>query len=225
MAKKQKCPNCGKFFIYLNRHKCPLLPKNYETTKSNEKKLLDGKKNVINKLKQDISDVNINKINNNSFKSTGLIKKKKGFMEIDKEILELICTEKEIYSNEICVKLKLNPKLVERSLKRLEQKHRIIIKSDVIQGLRRDLVKFIEDYTINNPNLISSTHKGELKWDTLGNCPCFLCPFINKCNPGHQDHNPTTCPPLEEWIHCSINKIPYQNPYLRYYEEKKKKKE
>ncbi|MHA1341258.1 MAG: hypothetical protein ACTSRZ_14755 [Promethearchaeota archaeon] len=220
MAKKQKCPYCGNYYVYLNRHKCPLAPKGNNES-SNE--LHNKKANIQNQNNSSLSSSS-NTVRKTITNKNSKSRKRRSYSKIDKQVLKLVSQENEIYFDVISEQLDINPKILERSLRRLEQKHKITFEYDIIQGVRKEKVKFIKEYEISNNNSIISKN-GQVEWETLGDCPCFLCPNTDKCNPGHTEFSPIKCEHIHEWIQCSLSNTPYKSPYYKYYEEKKKKKE
>ncbi|GAB4316440.1 MAG: hypothetical protein Kow0069_18640 [Promethearchaeota archaeon] len=54
------------------------------------------------------------------------------------------------------------------------------------------------------------------EWETMGNCPCFVCPDLSKCNTGQNRYNPQYCQHMSQWIACSLEGVEYAH---KFYEE------
>lgn len=233
--KKQTCPYCGLKFVNLTRHKCELSGEFEEDEESELKhsKKASSKKNnghsssnskSSRKLPSKSKSINTSKSESVSSKSKKkTIVKRKSYAEIDKEVFELIKQSREIYFEEILKKLEIDEKFLEKSISRLSTKQKIKISSDIKNGLRKEVLSYIEDYE-SLPKPDQKTEKVDpVKWDTLGDCPCFLCPEINRCNTGQNEVNPIICEYLIKWMnYCLIGK-PYTSPFRGVIEDKKKK--
>ena len=198
MAKKKtKCPYCGNLFVSLPRHKCKLAPD------------------------LDTEDPKSSTSSSTATSSKSTSKKKRNYSEIDKEVLSFIQESKEVYKDEIAGSLKIDEKLLVNSINRLKSKQKIQIKSDLVEGIRKELVQYIEEYKLKGNS--SETKNGDsVTWETMGDCPCFLCPNVTKCNFGQNETNPVHCQYLVEWINCSLTKMHYENPFKGNIEDKKK---
>ena len=200
MAKKKiQCPYCEKSFVSLSRHKCKL----------------DPNLTVENESSQAKSSTSTKKT------SASIAKKKRNYSEIDKEVLNLIKERQEIYKDEIISSLNIDEKLLVNSINRLKTKQKIQIKSDLVEGIRKELVKFIEEYKLKN-ECAEPKNGDSVPWETMGNCPCFLCPNVNKCNFGQNETNPIRCSYLVEWITSRLQNLPYESPFKGNIEDKKK---
>jgi hypothetical protein len=197
MAKKKtQCPYCGKLFVNLQRHKCKLDPDSDSV-------------DVISSSKSD------------SLSQSASSKKKRNYSEIDKDVLNFVKEHKEVYKDVILVKLKIDEKLLVNSINRLKTKQKIQIKSDLVEGIRKELVQYIEEYKLKGN--CAETKDGEnVTWETMGNCPCFLCPNVTKCNLGQNETNPINCTYIVDWINCRLNNTHYENPFKGNIEDKKK---
>lgn len=234
--KKQTCPYCGLKFVNLARHKCelsgefeedeesePKLKKKTSSRKSSSpsnyhikssRKMPSAKSKSINQLKSE-------SISSKSKKKPAV--KRKSYAEIDKEVFELIKQSKEIYFEDILKKLEIDEKILEKSISRLSTKQKIKISSDIKNGLRKEVLSYIEEYE----NLTKPEQKIDktdpIKWDTLGDCPCFLCSEINRCNTGQNEVNPIICEYLIKWMNYCLLGKQYTSPFRGVIEDKKKK--
>ncbi|TFG19774.1 MAG: hypothetical protein EU530_05190 [Promethearchaeota archaeon] len=199
MAKKKtQCPYCGKLFTSLPQHKCKLAP----DADSDESELSDSTQST-----------------NSSAKNSS--KKKRNYSEIDKEVLAFIKEHQEIYKDEIVDALDIDEKLLFNSINRLKSKQKIKMKDDLVEGIRKELIQYIEEYKMKGK--CADTKSGDtITWETMGNCPCFLCPNVSKCNFGQNETNPIHCNYLVEWINSKLNSTHYESPFKGNIEDKKK---
>jgi hypothetical protein len=198
MAKKKtQCPYCGNLFVSLSRHKCKLAPV------SSDEKAKPSKSN---------STANSDKISS---------KKKRNYSEIDKEVLNYVKNHDDVYKDEIAKALKIDEKLLVNSITRLKNKQKIQIKSDLVEGIRRELIQYIEEYKLKGNCSDTKTGNG-INWETMGNCPCFLCPNVTKCNFGQNETNPIHCQYLVDWINCRLYNTHYETPFKGNIQDKKK---
>ena len=168
MAKKKtQCPYCGNSYVSLSRHKCKLAPDS-ESEKAPTS------------------------LKNSSSTQSGSQKKKRNYSEIDKEVLDFVKSKKEVYKDYIRTSLKIEEKLLVNSISRLKTKQKIQIKSDLVEGIRKELIQYIEEYQIQG-NCPEVKNGDSITWETMGNCPCFLCPNVTKCNLGQNETNPIHC--------------------------------
>ncbi|MHA1452529.1 MAG: hypothetical protein ACTSRD_06690 [Promethearchaeota archaeon] len=196
--KKTECPYCGKLFTSLPRHKCKLAPD------------ADSKKSAKSDSTQSAS---------NSAKNSA--KKKRNYSEIDKEVLAFIKEHKDIYKDEVVSALTIDEKLLVNSINRLKAKQKIKIKKDLVEGIRKELIQYIEEYKLKNK--CADTKNGDsITWETMGNCPCFLCPNVSKCNYGQIETNPIHCKYLVEWINSKLSNTHYESPFKGNIQDKKK---
>lgn len=225
MAKKQSCPYCGNKFVYLSRHKCKFAPEDNEsestTTNSGNTEPSDD---PIYKTKSTAQKKNQKKINQTSSKNSHSssesttnkkqqnMQKKKSYSEIDRDILSLIETRKIMHRDELSDLFELDEKTIEKSLGRLEGKQKISMHSDVVEGVRKDKITYVEEYKIKDRSEIIDKND-PVAWETLGDCPCFLCPDITKCNTGQIETNPIKCMHLVEWLNCQLIETVYKNPF------------
>ncbi|MHA1729451.1 MAG: hypothetical protein ACTSWY_12065 [Promethearchaeota archaeon] len=221
MAKKkgQICPYCGLTFIYLSRHKCKLSPNKDGSVSLDEEVKIPSKK-----LKKKTK------------------KTKKDFSKINEIVLSIVTRKKELFIDELMELLEDQPEIDEKTLKsslsQLKDKQLISYKLDVKEGFRMGRINYIEEYDFEDKK-IQYEKNDQNSWDTLGDCPCFLCPEIKKCNVGNtsisdvikkenSQINPFYCSHLTNWINCMVSDppIPYDNPFMgaKYLDKKKKKK-
>jgi len=199
MAKKKtQCPYCEQFFLDLTRHKC--------------KQATDMDPDETSSSRRTTKP---------SSASKSHINKKRNSSEIDKDVLALVKERHEVYKDKIIDFLKIDEKLIVNSIKRLQTKQKVQIKSDLVEGIRKELIQYIEEYTFKT-NCVESKNGNAVTWETMGNCPCFLCPNVTKCNFGQNETNPVHCQYLVEWITSRLKNVHYENPFKGNIEDKKK---
>lgn len=188
-----------------------------EISAQKNKKVSKSKKSSPNKPPKNSSHVESKSTENRT------PKKRINYSEIDKKVLTIIQQNGKIYSDSLSELIpEINYKYIEKSLKRLESKKKIQLSSDIVGGIRKILIRFIEEYEIKDKSSI--IEKEALCWETLNDCPCFLCPDIKKCNLGQNEKNPITCPDIIEWMQHSINNKKYVSPFKENLDIEKLKK-
>ena len=131
--------------------------------------------------------------------------KKMNYSEIDKLIMEMLDINPELFIDEIKTQLNLTDSEINKAIKRLKSKKKIIKKS-IMEGSKWNTALFkIDDYGLNP----KAKKKSKLTWNTANDCPCFLCPVIYKCTSGQNYNNPKNCDYLSKWLESSVNNIPY----------------
>ncbi|MHA1608152.1 MAG: helix-turn-helix transcriptional regulator [Candidatus Freyarchaeota archaeon] len=102
--------------------------------------------------------------------------------------------EKGLLQSDLWRKLGVNSREGSRVAMRLEKK-------GLIRRLR-ELYKGRWTYRI----FANEKENVEVKWNTLGGCPCFTCKQISRCGIG-QPISPIRCWKLTEWINMEASKI------------------
>ncbi|MHA1730413.1 MAG: hypothetical protein ACTSU5_00630 [Promethearchaeota archaeon] len=87
----------------------------------------------------------------------------------------------------------------------------LFLREDISRTRVLEKGAWVYEFTINNDGKASES--GKKKWETLGNCPCFVCPSLDKCNIGQNRHNPHYCEHLTEWVFCQLRKVPYKHRF------------
>ena len=145
--------------------------------------------------------------------------KKMNYSEIDKLIMEMLDISPELFIDDIKKQLNLTDSEINKAIKRLESKKKIIKKS-IMEGSKWNTTLFkVDDYGISP----KTKKKSKLIWNTINDCPCFLCPVINKCTLGQNYNNPKDCEHLSIWLEASVTNILYVSPFHPNFEMKKKK--
>ncbi|QEE15373.2 hypothetical protein DSAG12_01198 [Promethearchaeum syntrophicum] len=145
--------------------------------------------------------------------------KKMNYSEIDKYIMEMLEFHPQLFTDEIKIQLDLTDSELNKAIKRLKSKKKIIKKS-IMEGSKWNTALFkIDNYGLSP----KPKKKAVLVWDTANDCPCFLCPVIYKCSSGQNYNNPRSCDYLSNWLEASVNDIPYVSPFHPNFELKKKK--
>lgn len=191
MAKKKKetCQYCGKSFVYLSRHKCKV-------------------KERIEAVTEDKSDIerHIERIEE---KKKIL---KRSLRKDEKMVLEIINKQKSLYLKDLQKLTNKNRNELENILDILALQLKIKIRRELVSSSWTKKISSIEDYSnevkveaqkINNK-------EDDFIWNLFSRQPCFICPFIDKCNDTNLDQfNPEHCPFLSQWIALSLENQKY----------------
>lgn len=70
---------------------------------------------------------------------------------------------------------------------------------------------WVYEFTINNDG--KDVESGKKKWETMGNCPCFICPSLDKCNIGQNRYNPHYCEHMTQWLICQRDNTSYAHKF------------
>ena len=146
-----------------------------------------------------------------------------------KDSIDIFCTisigicypSLESNNDEIKEELNLTDSEIIKSMKRLESKKKINIKSVMENSKWTTAIYKVDDYGLT-PKTKKKSPK--LVWNTFNDCPCFLCPRIHKCSSGQNYNNPKNCEHLTKWLEASVNNVAYISPFHPNFELKKKKR-
>ncbi|TFH29797.1 MAG: hypothetical protein E4G98_03215 [Promethearchaeota archaeon] len=148
------------------------------------------------------------------------------YSTMDKQIITALANapDNSLVIDQIMEKFQFSEEDIEKSIKRLENKIPPKIRTKIVMYQSKwvtELTK-IDDYGIKSAKTSKTTN---LVWDTVGDLPCFICPYSKKCNAGQEHYNPKNCPYLTDWLVSSIAGEVYTgNPFHQDYESKKSKK-
>lgn len=186
MAKKKKevCPFCGKSFTYLSRHKCKV------------QKDIEGEPDD----KSD-SERRQERIEETRIAFTRDLKKE------EQKVLKIINEKKDIYFDEL---IKITGKQrsdLEEIVEILALQSKIKLNRELVSAAWTKHIFSIEDYEneiqIDAPKI--NKKRPDFLWNQFSRQPCFICPFVDKCNETNLDQfNPHHCPWLTEWIEISL---------------------
>ncbi len=199
MAKKKKevCPYCGKAFAYLSRHKCKI------------KARVEGPADERSTVERRIERIEEKKKN-----------LKRGLKKVEKEILDLINTEKDILLDDLLKLANKDRNDLERILEVLSLQSRIKVKRELITAAWTKRISSIEDYKeqIDIGDLLIDLEEKDYIWNMFSRQPCFICPFAttkcNDTNPLPNQLNPFHCPMLTDWIEKSMQGIEYNIDFM-----------
>ncbi len=187
--KKETCQYCGKSFAYLSRHKCKI------------KERIEG-------ATEDKSDV---ERHIERMEETKKILKR-SLRKDEKMVLEIINKQKSLYLEDLQKLTNKNRNELENILDILALQLKIKIRRELVSSSWTKKISSIEDYSnevkvkaqkINNK-------EDDFIWNLFSRQPCFICPFIDKCNDTNLDQfNPEHCPFLSQWIALSLKKQKY----------------
>ena len=190
MAKKKKetCPYCGKSFAYLSRHKCKI--KERLEGGAEDKTETERRIERIEETKKQI---------------------RRGLKKDEKTVLNIINRKKDLYFEEL---LELTGKKrddLEEVLEVLSLQSKIRLNRELIDSSWTKKVSSIEEYNeVKVKEVKINKRKKDYIWDLFSRQPCFICPFVDKCNETNMDQlNPHHCPWLTEWINISLESKEY----------------
>ena len=185
MAKKKKetCPYCGKSFAYLSRHKCKIKERveggveDKTETERRIERIEETKKQISRNLKKD-----------------------------EKMILNIIDRKKQLYFSELLEITGKKRDDLEDIIEVLELQSKIKTIRELIDSSWTKRINSIDEYEEIKVNEIKvNKKKNDFIWDLFSRQPCFICPFIDKCNETNMDQlNPHHCPWLTEWVNISL---------------------
>lgn len=191
MAKKKKesCPYCGKSFAYLSRHKCKIKERIEGTTEDKSdverriERIEETKKILRRTLKKD-----------------------------EKMVLDIINKQKSLFFEELLELTSKKRTELENILEVLSMRSMINIRRELLDSSWTKHISSIEDYS-NDIKVkkvkVDKKEKGFI-WNLFSRQPCFICPFIDKCNDTNSDNfNPKHCSWLTDWINSSLKKMAY----------------
>jgi len=189
MAKKKKevCPYCGKSFAYLSRHKCRI--KERVEGPSDDRSEAERRIERIEEKKKDFS---------------------RGLRKEEKNILNIINQEKDIYFNKLLQLTKEKREDLEEIIDILALQSKIKIRRELVDASWTKHIYSIEQFDINVETIPIDKNKKDFIWVMFSRQPCFICPFRDKCNDTNLDQfNPQHCPWLTEWIDKTLNNKDY----------------
>jgi len=192
MAKKKRevCPYCGKGFASLARHKCKI--------KERVEGPVDEKTNVERRIER-------------------IEEKKKSFTrnlkKDEKTILNVINREKDIYFDDLVKVVGKQREEVEETLEILTLQSKVKVSRELIDSSWTKHIFAIEDYAQegDEKEIEIQTTENDFLWKLFSYQPCFICPFVDKCNETNIDQfNPHHCPWLTQWIETLIEGKEYR---------------
>jgi len=207
MAKKKKeqCPYCGKWFVYLSRHKCKV--KERMESQEEEKTTTERRIERIEERRKEL---------------TRSLKKQ------EKEVLEIINKEEDLLFNELVEKTDIERNKLDEIVDILALQSKIKVKRELIDASWSKhifAIKELDDEGLESKEIKIDKSKPDWIWDKFSRQPCFICPFIEQCSDDNPDiYNPHHCPWLTEWIKMSLKGEEYTVDFEEYrdnlYEEK-----
>jgi len=185
------CPYCNQEFIYLSRHKCKvkqrLESEDEETEQDRRQTRLEFlRKEIGRKLKKDES-----------------------------AILEIIRQEGELFIEELKEKGNISSDRIESILETLELKSKIMVQRELNAANWTKRISYIEDLrkeTVKKSEKLDK-RKEDFVWDMVWRVPCFICPFIDRCDNAQVKFNPMFCTWFTDWIWHCFEKKSFLNPF------------
>ncbi|MFX0080256.1 MAG: hypothetical protein ACFE94_00735 [Candidatus Hodarchaeota archaeon] len=185
MAKKKKetCPYCGKSFAYLSRHKCKIKERIEGST--DEKSEVERRIERIEEKKKEFS---------------------RALRKSEKDVLNIINREKNIYFNDLLRLGDTESNELEEILEVLSLQSKIKVKRELVDASWTKFISSIEEIDVKVEAVKIDKERKDFVWNMFSRQPCFICPFITKCNDTNLDQfNPFQCPWLTEWIETTSN--------------------
>jgi hypothetical protein len=124
----------------------------------------------------------------------------------EKMVLNIIAREKELYFDDL-IKLSNKRKAeLEEILETLALQSKIKVARELIDSSWTKKINIHEEYAeLEIEPIKINKEKKDYIWDIFSRQPCFICPFIDKCNETNLDqYNPRHCPWLTEWIKVTL---------------------
>lgn len=175
-----------------------------------KRKIAEEKK----KIEEEI--LSFHDLDSDSKKSSG--KKKRNYSEVDKLIIEYIKKHRRRLYDLFLTDLQISEAELSKSLKRLEAKEKIIIKSEMEDVKYKKYIYYNEI-----PVKLKPGEGNYIAFNEFNNLPCMLCPDLKKCNLEQDTYNPINCDYLNGWIETDYKGEKFENPFKYRYEDLKKK--
>ena len=182
--KKDKCPYCGRMFVYLSRHKCKV--KKRLEGGIEEKSVAERRRDRIKEKKKQI---------------------KRPLKKEEKNILEIINEEERISFNDLLKKTGKRRDELEEIVDILELKSKVKINRELRDAAWTKVIQTLGEYEGEMEFEVPEYDKKDKAfiWKQFGKQPCFICPFTGRCSGNNPEiFNPHHCPWLTEWIKVSL---------------------
>ncbi|MHA2280558.1 MAG: hypothetical protein ACXAC5_06880 [Promethearchaeota archaeon] len=123
----------------------------------------------------------------------------------EKQILNLINREKDIYFNDLLKLSDKKPNDLDEMLDVLALQSKIKIKRELIDASWTKHITSIEEIEVEVKEVKINKNQKDYIWNMFSKQPCFICPFWSKCNDTNMDQfNPYQCPWLTEWVEINL---------------------
>ena len=127
-------------------------------------------------------------------------------------VLNLINREKDLFFEDLIKLTGKNKHDLERILDVLYLQSKIRIQRELLDSSWTKHINSIEDYSseIHIKGVKINKKKNDFIWNLFSRQPCFICPFVDKCNKTNLgNHNPHHCKWLTDWIDVLLQKNEY----------------
>jgi len=198
--KKEKCPYCGKEFVYLSRHKCKV--KARMEARDEAKTLEERREDRIEERKKKLT---------------------RKLTDKEQEILTLINKKGDVLFDELVDETDEDQiRELEEIIDLLALQSRVKVRRELINASWSKHIYSIEE--IEDEGEVEEVkvdkNKPDWVWDKFDRQPCFICPFTDRCSDNNPDRfNPHHCPWLTEWINKSIAGEPYDVDFQEFLSE------
>lgn len=173
-----------KSFAYLSRHKCKI------------KERVEGGEEGKSQVERRIERIEETKKN-----------VQRGLKKDEKIILNIINKHKSLYFDDL-LKLTNKPRIeLEKALDILHLQLKIRLSRELVDSSWTKHIASNIDYSdeVSSQDLKINKKNNDFIWNLFSYQPCFVCPFIDKCNETNlYVFNPLYCPWLTEWINTSL---------------------
>lgn len=195
--KKEKCPYCGKEFVYLSRHKCKV--KARMEAQDEAKTLEERRQDRIDERKKLLT---------------------RELTEKEKEILEKVKRAGDIlFEDLVDERDEEERRELEEIIDLLALQSKIKVRRELISASWAKHIYSIEeiDEGTEVEEIKVDKSNSEWVWDKFQRQPCFICPFTERCSDNNPDRfNPHHCPWLTEWINKTLVGEPYDVDFQQY---------
>ncbi|MFO8020307.1 MAG: hypothetical protein R6U96_16910 [Promethearchaeia archaeon] len=182
--KKEQCPYCGKWYVYLSRHKCKVKARleaevDQKSDAERRKERMEARKKLLNR-----------KLNKK-----------------EKEVLEIIKEEGKVEFRELQDKVGNTYEELDDILEVLQLRDTVKVKRDLMEGSWTKIIRWNQQLTneVELGGVKVNRKKDDFVWNLFRRVPCFICPFTERCNDTNQEiFNPKHCPFLMRWIQVSM---------------------
>jgi len=201
MAKKKKeqCPYCGKWYVYLSRHKCKV--KKRMESQEEEKTTSERRLERIEERRKDLT---------------------RGLRKQEKEVLDVINEQEDIFFNELVDKFDIERNKLDEIVDILALQSRIKVRRELVDASWSKhifSIKELDEEGVKIEEIKIDKKKPDWIWDKFNRQPCFICPFTEQCADDNPDiYNPHHCPWLSEWIKQALKGEEYTVDFEEYQE-------
>ncbi|TXT65915.1 MAG: hypothetical protein BAJALOKI3v1_60054 [Promethearchaeota archaeon] len=200
--KKEQCPYCGKWFVYLSRHKCKV--KERMESQEEEKSTSERRMERIEERRKELT---------------------RNLTKQEKQVLDVIDKEEEIFFNDLVSRFDIERNKLDEIVDILALQSRIKVRRELVDASWSKHIFAIKEIDEEREGIKVQEKKVDKSrpdwiWDIFNRQPCFICPFTEQCADDNPDvYNPHYCPWLSDWIKISLEGEEYTVDFEEYQEE------